>query len=148
MKNDLILIRFDVGGLNGLGHANRCIAISEILLNKKIIFCTNEKKTIHNLINRKNYLFRIKRENQTEESFILNIANKFRKSTLIIDKQYNYSRRFISQLNKLVKVIMIYHCPGIFESKMVFFPSWHQSLYDRFLLLMINNKLILFGLQF
>ena len=38
-----IFIRFDVGGLNGFGHASRCIELAKHLSEKaKVNICTNQ----------------------------------------------------------------------------------------------------------
>jgi spore coat polysaccharide biosynthesis predicted glycosyltransferase SpsG len=102
-----LFLRFDAGGLDGLGHASRSLELAK-KLNKKftVIICTTKKSIKFTF--RNNFKFLLKKENEKEENYLSRISYKYKYPILFIDKNYQYSKEFLNTINKKYKQIFFY----------------------------------------
>jgi spore coat polysaccharide biosynthesis predicted glycosyltransferase SpsG len=119
-----LYLRFDSGGWDGLGHAQRSIELARELKKKfNVILCTNiiTKK----LINIKNFNYFFKKKNEKEENYLLRISKEYKNALLFVDKNYDYSKHFLKVLNTKYQKIFFYQnfCQGIQEENIIINPT-------------------------
>ena len=119
-----LFLRFDAGGLDGLGHAKRSIELARELKKKfNVIICITEKSK--KFISRNNFKFLFKKKNEKEENYLLRISNKYKDPILYVDKNYQYSKKILKIINKKYKQIFFYQnfSKGIQKQNIIIDPT-------------------------
>jgi len=124
-----VLLRFDVGGLNGLGHAIRSIAIGQHLQSRggvEVLVCGETSPLLTSLLASSGMAAIAKARTETEEAFLERLAEAYPGSVLFIDHLYLYSKSLVAELRHQVRVIFFHNdCEGVELSDAVIFPIAH-----------------------
>jgi spore coat polysaccharide biosynthesis predicted glycosyltransferase SpsG len=132
-KNKKIIFRFDIGGLDGFGHFKRSIPLINFFIKNGflIVICTNfQSKKFLNL-NLKNRVF-LKKEHESEESYLRKINKKYEGFIIIIDKLYNYKKNSIVQLKNKNEVVFIQnYSSGAKIANKLIFPDDHNLSFKK-----------------
>ena len=118
-----IFIRFDVGGLNGFGHASRCIELAKHLSEKaKVNICTNQN--VKKFFSTSNLKFIYKKKSESENNFLLRISKIKNKKILFIDKNYNYKSNILKLIEPNFSKIVFYQnfSKGIQKNNIIINP--------------------------
>ena len=124
-----IIIRFDSGNENGIGHAKRCLKIANKLRkrNHVILCCNKETLKVSQL---KGFKIILKKQKETEENFLKSITKNLSNAKIVIDKLYKYKSQLIKKItqnnNRLV-LIQNYNS-AINKETTVIQPSEHSPI--------------------
>lgn len=128
----LVLIRLDADRKIGMGHFTRSLSIANQIRKIKgneidIIFLTSEDEFTKKELTNLHFTYFLKKENESEETFLYKAVTELNAKVLFIDKSYPYQSKLIKEIKKILTVIMFHNiCEGSYHADIFILPTIHS----------------------
>lgn len=135
MKNVLFLA--EANNRLGMGHVSRCIELARVLKSKRVnsYFLINNNQNVKDLLTKNNFHYYTISKNDKINSRVKDLTRFVKFSCIVIDLRKKNSTRFIRDLKKICKVVVIinYISKSMFDADLMIFPEIKEQYNEKFL---------------
>lgn len=127
-----VLIRLDADPKTGMGHLTRSLSIANqirsISTGKiEILFLTGRDGFTLKTLASHNFNYFLKKETESEESFLFRAVKEVEAQVLFIDKIFPYPGKLIKKIKGILTVVMFHNiCEGSYFSDLFILPTLHS----------------------